>query len=116
MRHARDRGSGSVLAVAIVSSLAVATMALAPLCFGLASRAAVAGAADAAALAAADSAAGILSRQPCVVAGIVASANGAVLDGCVVDGRVATVRLSRPFMGFSLQASATAGPPGAVSK
>ena len=69
------------------------------------------GAADASALAGADAAAGIAAGSPCAVAAGVARANRTSLSGCVVDGLVVTVTTGGSFLGFSLAASATAGPP-----
>lgn len=92
---------------------AVATLALMllPLYVGLATRQAVAGAADAAALAAADTAVGIVSGVPCAAAADVAAANGATLRSCDVDGLIVTVTVGRLLMGVSVTAAATAGPP-----
>ena len=106
-----QRGSGSVLAVALVGAVtALASLSL-PLYMGLAARQAVAGAADAAALAAADVAVGIAPGYPCDVAASVASANGAQLGSCQLDGLVVTVSASRSIVGIPVTSWATAGPP-----
>jgi secretion/DNA translocation related TadE-like protein len=108
---AGDRGSGSLLAVAILGAV-VGTLALVvPLYVGLGIRESVSDAADAAALAGADVAAGASPGAPCSVAAQVASANRARLDACAVDGLVVTVRTSGEFLGLTLAAAATAGPP-----
>lgn len=69
------------------------------------------GAADASALAAADVAVGIVPGFACEQAAAVASANGARLAQCETDGLIVTVVASRPFLGLTITATATAGPP-----
>jgi secretion/DNA translocation related TadE-like protein len=115
-RGSPEAGSGSLLALSIAAVLAAVLVSCVPLSYGLTVRAGVAGAADVSALAAADVAAGILSGEPCAVAQRVAASNGCVLAHCGVDGSVVSVSTSRTFLGVPLVASATAGPPGAVSK
>jgi secretion/DNA translocation related TadE-like protein len=110
-----DRGSGSLLGLAIIGSLAAVVALLVPLIVGLGIRESLANAADAAALAGADVAAGIAPGIPCDVAARLAAANGVSLDACEVDGLVVTVRTDRRFLGLELDATATAGPPGAVT-
>ena len=106
----RDDGAGSILAIGIVGALVLLAATAIPLYAVLATRSAVAGAADAAALAAADVRAGVVGGFPCDVAGGVAAANGAVLTACEVDGYIATVRVERSVLGISLTSRATAGP------
>ena len=108
----RDRGAGSILAVAIIGALCALTALVLPLYTVLVIRASVAGAADAAALAAADARVGRATGFPCEQAAVVAEANGADLVSCTVDGLVVTVSVSRPVAGFVVRAAATAGPPG----
>jgi secretion/DNA translocation related TadE-like protein len=113
--RARDAGSGSLLAVAILGAT-IGSLALSmPLLIGLGIHQSVTAAADAAALAGADVAAGIYPGSPCVVAASVAAANRARLDGCRVDGLVVTVRTNAEFLGLPLAASAKAGPPVVVT-
>lgn len=107
-----DRGSGSVLAVGLIAVIAVLTAVLVPLSSALATRSSVGVAADAAALAAADVAVGIAPGIPCDAARRVASAHGAALKSCAVDGLVVTVVASRRILGVDVMATATAGPPG----
>jgi secretion/DNA translocation related TadE-like protein len=108
-------GSGSLLAVAIIGAT-IASLALGvPLLVGLGIRQSVSIAADAASLAGADVAAGIYPGSPCAVAASVATANHARLDGCKVDGLVVTVRAKGEFLGLTLAAGATAGPPVVVT-
>lgn len=106
-----ERGSGTILAVAIVGGVVAVTGLALPLYMGYAVRQAVAGAADAAALAAADTASGLLPGYPCDAAAVVAAANGSGLASCEVDGLVATVTATRYLLGFAVSARATAGPP-----
>jgi len=106
-----DRGAGSVLAVAIVAGLISLTALLVPLYLVLATKQALAGAADAAALAAADVRVGFVAGEPCAVARRVAAANGGELTACQVDGLVVTVTVSGSVAGFAIGVSATAGPP-----
>lgn len=109
-----DRGSGSVLTVAIVGAVAALTSIAIPSYMGLATRQTLTAAADAAALAAADASTGAISGEPCGRAGEAASANGARLARCELDGYVATVLVSRTILGIRVSASATAGPPQTV--
>lgn len=106
-----ERGAGSVLGVAIIATLLCLTAMLLPLYAVLIEKRSVAGAADAAALAAADVQAGILPGDPCTVAARVASANGAELAACTIDGLVVTVTARGSFVGLAVGESATAGPP-----
>ncbi len=110
-RCGRDEGSGSVLAVGIVAGVVVVALVAIPLTTVVAQRAAVAAAADAAALAAADTAVGLHPGFPCEVASAVASANGAAVSDCEVDGLIATVGVERSILGLAVSARATAGPP-----
>jgi secretion/DNA translocation related TadE-like protein len=110
-----DNGSGSILGLATIGSVTAVIALTLPLYIGMAIRQSLEGAADAAALAAADVASGISPGFPCVSAALVATADAGDLASCRIDGLVATVRLQRTFLGVSLQATATAGPPDAVT-
>jgi secretion/DNA translocation related TadE-like protein len=110
-----DDGSGSILGLAVIGSIIAVLSFTLPLYIGLSVAQSVSGAADAAALAAADVAIGIAPGSPCAVAARVARANGAGSDECAVDGLVVTVRVKREFLGLELAATATAGPPEAVT-
>lgn len=110
-RREGERGTGSILALAVLATIVSTLLLVAPLCHALVVRAEVAGAADAAALAAADTARGIYPGVPCVIAASVATANGARLSECRVDGVIVTVRASAAVLTFSVTATATAGPP-----
>ena len=108
-----DRGSGSILGIAVVGSvIALVSLAL-PLYIGLSVRASVEGAADAAVLAAADVASGIAPGTPCAKAAQIAAANSARISTCTTDGLVVIVVAERPFLGLQLTAGAKAGPPDA---
>ncbi|TAL45109.1 MAG: hypothetical protein EPN91_03005 [Salinibacterium sp.] len=105
-----ERGSGSVLAVGLVGALAALAVLVVPVYCTLAVRQSVAGAADASALAAADVAAGRAPGFSCETAARVASANGASLTACEVDGLIVTVTASRSILGIAVRERATAGP------
>lgn len=113
----RDRGASTVLAVAIIATMLSVIIALTPLFLSLIERNRLTGAADAAALAAADIAVGREPGVPCEKAREVAAANDAHVTTCIVDGVIVTVRVAsrHPSTGvpFHLDATATAGPPGA---
>jgi secretion/DNA translocation related TadE-like protein len=111
VRWRSEGGSGSVLGIALVGAIVGLTVAVGPLYAVLAARSTVAGAADAAALAAADARVGVVTGFPCDRAAEAATANGATLTACEVDGLIATVSVSRTILGFDLESTATAGPP-----
>ena len=100
-----------MLGVAVIGAIAGLAVGVVPLYAVLAARSNVAGAADAAALAAADARVGAVTGFPCERAAEVAAANGATLADCEVDGLIATVSVSRTILGFTLESTATAGPP-----
>jgi secretion/DNA translocation related TadE-like protein len=114
--NGHDRGSGTLLGLAIIGAIAALVSLTIPVGIGLAIRQSIATAADTAALAAADVSAGISPGSPCDVARTVATANRATLARCSVDGLVVTVRTEGHYLGLSLTATAIAGPPGAVTK
>ncbi len=70
-----------------------------------------AGAADAAALAAADAASGAALGVPCERAAEVASASGASVISCDLDGMIATIRVHVGSGPFAAEGRARAGPP-----
>lgn len=107
-----ERGSGSIVVVGMGIGLTALMALLVPLYIGLASRQAVAAAADAAALAGADVASGLLPGFPCDEAERVTAGNDATLVACDVDGLVVTVTASRWILGVPVTSSATAGPAG----
>lgn len=106
-----------MLAVAIMALTLGILLALAPLYSALIERNRLAGAADAAALAAADVAVGREPGMPCAAADRVALANDTRVTACVVDGVIVTVRVTSNRtthrLPLPLDATATAGPPGA---
>lgn len=108
---AGERGSGSVLTVAIVASVALFAMAVIPAGAVLSRRQAVAGASDAAALAAADARSGAIAGHPCDLAERVARANAARVASCELDGLVATVSATGTVGPFRITTRSTAGPP-----
>ena len=106
-----ERGSGSVLGVAILAAVLMLFSLLLPVVAVVSVQQRAVGAADAAALAAADVAVGIRSGSPCLVAAAVAVANTTRLERCLVDGSTATVRATVSVLGFAVSARATAGRP-----
>jgi secretion/DNA translocation related TadE-like protein len=110
-----ERGSGSLLGIAVMGSLAALFCLTTPLYLGLTIAQSVSASADAAALAGADVASGIAPGDPCGVAAEVASADGTNSRACSVDGLDVTVRVDRVFFGLELSAVATAGPPDSVT-
>lgn len=107
-----ERGSGSLLTVAVIGAL----VCMAGLCtslaavLGAAQRLSVA--ADQAALAAADVASGLLPGVPCEQAARVASAHSGTLQHCAVEASVSTVEVGGSALGLALSARSSAGPPG----
>ena len=109
-----DRGSGSLLTIALIGSVVALTGLGLPVFVGLAVRQSVAAAADASALAAADVMSGLVPGYPCDAARRLAEANGATLASCEPDGLVVAVSATRHFAGITITSSATAGPPPGV--
>ncbi|WEO78025.1 hypothetical protein BJQ94_03010 [Cryobacterium sp. SO2] len=109
--RAADRGSGSVLAVALLGAIVALTVLLLPVLGLLVVAGQLRTAADATALAAADTASGLLPGVPCESAQRTATLNAVELSGCEVDGLIATVTTTRVAAGFLLSARARAGPP-----
>ncbi|GAA3875665.1 hypothetical protein GCM10022381_17960 [Leifsonia kafniensis] len=107
----QERGSGSVLAVGLLGATMAATAAVIPVLVTLSVSAQVQGAADAAALAAADTASGALPGVPCEAASRTAEVNGASVVVCTIDGLIASVTVSRVFVGITIDARSRAGPP-----
>lgn len=106
-----DRGSASVLAVALLAALLMATAAAIGACALLAEKQHVSAAADAAALAAADTASGLASGFPCGQAQRAATLNGARLAQCDIDGADAVVSATASIGGVPILVRARAGPP-----
>lgn len=114
MRLLRDEtGAGSILVVAILAAVLGLSALSVPLYSVLAMKGVTSGAADAAALAAADVAIGRAPGVPCLAAARIAEANGTVLAACQPDGLVITVRVEGGVLGFTVGATASAGPPAA---
>lgn len=105
-----QRGSGTVLMLALVGAIVAVAVALSGALGLLVVRQRANGAADAAALAAADVASGAVPGAVCVVARDIAARNGAVLRECSVDGEVVTVSASVSWMGVAVLGRARAGP------
>jgi secretion/DNA translocation related TadE-like protein len=106
-----DRGSGSILALAVIGAMMTLTAVAVPAFALLAVGQSVRNAADAAALAAADTASGAVAGVPCEVAAAAATLNGASVAECVVDGLIASVSVTRSVAGFVIASRSRAGPP-----
>ena len=106
-----ERGSGGVLALALLALLTVLALAAVGMGAALAARQRVVAAADAGALAAADTALGIHPGIPCAVAAEVVAAHDATLVSCEVDGVTATVEARATIIGVGVSIRARAGPP-----
>lgn len=81
-----DRGSGTVLVVALAAAAVFGLLAILALSAVASAAGRAAGAADLAALAAADAARGLGPGEPCEVAADMAARNGARLDACERSG------------------------------
>lgn len=106
-----ERGSGTVLAVAIIGGLVALATVMVPVLALLGTSQSVQNAADAAALAAADAASGVVIGVPCERAAQAAGLNDAVLTSCALDELTATVTVERGVMAFMLRSESRAGPP-----
>lgn len=107
-----DRGSGSVLALAVVATVLTLGIVVVTLGSALAARQRVVAAADAAALAAADTLLGAVPGQPCERARQLAAAHRTSLLHCRLDGAEATVEVAGVAFGVSITARSRAGPAG----
>ncbi|MEJ3404910.1 Rv3654c family TadE-like protein [Rathayibacter sp. YIM 133350] len=109
---ADERGAGTVLAVAVIGTVATVAISMAAVLGVFVVRQRVAGAADAAALAAADVASGALpGASVCEAAAQVLAANGASLAECDVEGETVSVGAAIPWTTFLVAARSRAGPP-----
>ncbi|WP_162940254.1 Rv3654c family TadE-like protein [Gryllotalpicola protaetiae] len=111
-RLRRERGSGSVLAVAVLGAIVLVSGAAVLGLGALAAQQGVQAAADAGALAAADTLSGRNAGYPCENAARAAALDQASITSCETDGLVAVVAASRGWSRFELSARARAGPPG----
>ncbi|MBZ2197331.1 Rv3654c family TadE-like protein [Occultella gossypii] len=113
----RDRGSATVLVLAIVAAALILAVLVGGLARVTSARGLAQGAADLAAIAGAEVAVS-RSGDPCAVAGGVAQRHGVELDSCVVSaGGMVTVQVGvpvTPVPGWSARATAQAraGPVG----
>lgn len=106
-----ERGSGSILVVAIIAAVIALAALSAPVWGVLVLKNRLAAAAENSALAAADVAVGRMPGEPCETAASVAHAVGAIVAVCEADGLVMTVVVSGTVAGFPVTGVATAGPP-----
>ena len=103
--------AGAVAGVGILATFALVTLGLASTGAAAVTGQRLAAAADAAALAAADTASGVVAGEPCERAAQIAALNGVRLDGCELDGLIATVTVSTRIGMLTGSAAARAGPP-----
>ena len=96
-----EEGAASVLALGLVGGVLAVTAAIIPVAGAFVASQRAANAADASALAAADVVSGAIAGVPCELAARVAARNGAAPTTTVTDAA-----------GFSIDATARAGPPG----
>lgn len=114
-----ERGSGTVLALGLVSILLLLSVFMAGLSGVIKAQQTAVKAADLAALAAADTARGLQAGDPCTQARQVAEANGAYLLNCASPPGTTTtvdVRIGSPIKGIfaflgPAEAISRAGPP-----
>ena len=95
----RECGAGSVLVLAAIMMVVVASLVAATVGSGLTARHRAAAAADLAALAAAEELSGAAGDHPCQAAERVSRANGAELQECIVHGAEVEVAASAPITG-----------------
>lgn len=112
LRVRGERGSGTVLSIAVLAAVLAIVGMVIPVSLALAVKQRVAGAADAAALAAADTASGFAAGYPCDTATRAARLNGAELSRCEVTGLIATVTARAGYLGLEISVASRAGPPG----
>lgn len=102
--------------VAVLGAVVILAVTMIPLGGAFVASQGAANAADAAALAAADVASGLVPGVACEVAARTASANGAALAECELNGAVAQVSVTLDWSalgwGLNATANARAGPPG----
>ncbi|WP_157981673.1 Rv3654c family TadE-like protein [Protaetiibacter intestinalis] len=111
MRARDDRGSGGVLALALVGATLVVALTVLGLGAALAARQRAVAAADAAALAAADALLGVAPGEPCALAEEVATAHRVALSVCTIDGAEALVAVRTEALGVTMELVSRAGPP-----
>ncbi|WP_188726387.1 Rv3654c family TadE-like protein [Pseudoclavibacter endophyticus] len=105
-----ERGAGAVLAVALIAASLAFAIALVQVFAALSAHQRVQAAADAAALAAADTLSGRVSGDPCGRATELATANGASVRSCELDGVEALVVVDLSAGWVTVSAAALAGP------
>lgn len=106
-----ERGAGTALALAIATAALLLAMLIVGAGTAAIAQARAASAADAAALAAADALSGFADGSPCGLAQAVATASGAQLGQCRIDGLDVTVTATIPVGPLRASVTARAGPP-----
>lgn len=106
-----ERGSGSVLALALVAVMLVLAVTLTGMMAAHALRTRAAVAADSAALAAADTASGRVPGDPCARAAEIAARHDTALAECGATRAGALVRVTVTLLGMPFSVAARAGLP-----
>ncbi|WKK70823.1 helicase [Rathayibacter oskolensis] len=109
--RSREEGSAAVAAISVVAATVLVTAAVLSGCGAVVAHQRAVAAADAAALAAADTASGLLPGEPCDEASRLATAGGAELTACALDGETASVEVAVAVGPLTLRARSRAGPP-----
>lgn len=109
-RVVSERGSGTVLGIALILVVSTLAMALILVASVLTVRARLTATADLAALAGANAQVGLVAGAPCDRAGEVAGRAELALAECVVVDDDVVVRIAGTAMGIPLTARARAGP------
>lgn len=110
-RWGDDRGAGTALALAIATAALLLAMLIVGAGTAAIAQARAASAADAAALAAADALSGFVDGSACGIAQAVATASGAQLSRCLIDGLDVSVTATIPVGPLRASVTARAGPP-----
>ena len=105
-----DRGSGTLMGVAILASVVIVGSFAIAIANGLSEARSVQVAANQAALAASDVSRGVVPGHPCRVASALVSEAGYRLSGCDVAEGKAWIAVTRTWWGMAIEKRAHAGP------
>lgn len=109
-KETSDRGSGTVLSLAVIV-LSISCLGITQtIALNLLAGARLNAVADAAALSADDALRGLITGYPCEIAKEIAAENMVILDECRIVGFEAFVKMHVDSMGIVLNATARAGP------
>lgn len=110
MNHRGHQGSGSILMVAVMTTVALLGSSALAVSDALTEADRVQRVANQAALAASDVARGLAPGIPCRVASAIVAQAGVRVARCEVDGGIAMVEVAGSWWGMSLAKRAAAGP------